>query len=163
MCVLYPQDPSSPRSVQSYSSRENGLDKLPPSRKEPLPQASPTSLASSSSAASPSRSKDPPPVHTHTNASHLTNNFCPPPVQKTRLGTCTRASSRALPSPLAALRFSSPAAKSLVHTNAHTKHTRTLFCSKAYPPSCCQSLTDAHTDSSRLPYPAIFSAFLSFH
>ncbi|KAL0160191.1 hypothetical protein M9458_043916, partial [Cirrhinus mrigala] len=54
-------DPSSPRSVQSYSSRENGLDKLPPSRKEPLPQASPTSLASSSSAASPSRSKEPPP------------------------------------------------------------------------------------------------------
>lgn len=63
MCTAFPQDPSSPRSVQSYSSRENGLDKLPPSRKEPLPQASPTSLASSSSAASPSRSKEPPPVH----------------------------------------------------------------------------------------------------
>uniref|UniRef100_A0AAY4EDN5 Groucho/TLE N-terminal Q-rich domain-containing protein n=1 Tax=Denticeps clupeoides TaxID=299321 RepID=A0AAY4EDN5_9TELE len=60
------QDPSSPRSVQSYSSRENGLDKLPPSRKDAPPQASPTSLASSSSAASPSRSKEPPPVHTHT-------------------------------------------------------------------------------------------------
>uniref|UniRef100_A0AAR2KCI4 Groucho/TLE N-terminal Q-rich domain-containing protein n=1 Tax=Pygocentrus nattereri TaxID=42514 RepID=A0AAR2KCI4_PYGNA len=58
---FFTQDPSSPRSVHSYSSRENGLDKLPPSRKEPLPQASPTSLASSSSAASPSRSKEPPP------------------------------------------------------------------------------------------------------
>uniref|UniRef100_A0A673A2C2 Transducin-like enhancer protein 1 n=1 Tax=Sphaeramia orbicularis TaxID=375764 RepID=A0A673A2C2_9TELE len=53
-------DPSSPRSVQSYSSRENGLDKMPPSRKEGPPQASPTSLASSSSATSPSRSKEPP-------------------------------------------------------------------------------------------------------
>uniref|UniRef100_A0A8C1DV83 TLE family member 2, transcriptional corepressor a n=1 Tax=Cyprinus carpio carpio TaxID=630221 RepID=A0A8C1DV83_CYPCA len=60
--LVVDEDPSSPRSVQSYSSRENGLDKLPPSRKEPLPQASPTSLASSSSAASPSRSKEPPPV-----------------------------------------------------------------------------------------------------
>uniref|UniRef100_A0A671PEW7 Transducin-like enhancer protein 1 n=1 Tax=Sinocyclocheilus anshuiensis TaxID=1608454 RepID=A0A671PEW7_9TELE len=58
--LVVDEDPSSPRSVQSYSSRENGLDKLPPSRKEP--QASPTSLASSSSAASPSRSKEPPPV-----------------------------------------------------------------------------------------------------
>uniref|UniRef100_A0A672PH61 Transducin-like enhancer protein 1 n=1 Tax=Sinocyclocheilus grahami TaxID=75366 RepID=A0A672PH61_SINGR len=57
--LVVDEDPSSPRSVQSYSSRENGLDKLPPSRKEP--QASPTSLASSSSAASPSRSKEPPP------------------------------------------------------------------------------------------------------
>uniref|UniRef100_A0A671VJA0 Transducin-like enhancer protein 1 n=1 Tax=Sparus aurata TaxID=8175 RepID=A0A671VJA0_SPAAU len=55
-------DPSSPRSVQSYSSRENGLDKMPPSRKEGPPQASPTSLASSSSAASPSRGKEPPQV-----------------------------------------------------------------------------------------------------
>ncbi|KAJ3598939.1 hypothetical protein NHX12_032902, partial [Muraenolepis orangiensis] len=53
-------DPSSPRSVQSYSSRENGLDKMPPSRKEGPPQASPTSLASSSSAPSPSRGKEPP-------------------------------------------------------------------------------------------------------
>ncbi|KAG1939714.1 transducin-like enhancer protein 2a [Pimephales promelas] len=59
--LVVDEDPSSPRSVQSYSSRENGLDKLPPSRKEPLPQASPTSLASSSSAASPSRNKEPPP------------------------------------------------------------------------------------------------------
>uniref|UniRef100_A0A672INB4 Transducin-like enhancer protein 1 n=1 Tax=Salarias fasciatus TaxID=181472 RepID=A0A672INB4_SALFA len=53
-------DPSSPRSVQSYSSRENGLDKMPPSRKEGPPHASPTSLASSSSATSPSRGKEPP-------------------------------------------------------------------------------------------------------
>ncbi|XP_058257098.1 transducin-like enhancer protein 2a isoform X3 [Hemibagrus wyckioides] len=59
--LVVDEDPSSPRSVHSYSSRENGLDKLPPSRKEPLPQASPTSLTSSSSSASPSRSKDPPP------------------------------------------------------------------------------------------------------
>uniref|UniRef100_A0A672IQJ2 Transducin-like enhancer protein 1 n=1 Tax=Salarias fasciatus TaxID=181472 RepID=A0A672IQJ2_SALFA len=46
--------------VQSYSSRENGLDKMPPSRKEGPPHASPTSLASSSSATSPSRGKEPP-------------------------------------------------------------------------------------------------------
>uniref|UniRef100_A0A8C5EV35 Transducin-like enhancer protein 1 n=1 Tax=Gouania willdenowi TaxID=441366 RepID=A0A8C5EV35_GOUWI len=52
-------DPSSPHSVQSYSSRENGLDKIPPTRKEGPPQASPTSLASSSSATSPSRGKEP--------------------------------------------------------------------------------------------------------
>ncbi|XP_060797473.1 transducin-like enhancer protein 2a isoform X3 [Neoarius graeffei] len=59
--LVVDEDPSSPRSVHSYSSRENGLDKLPPSRKEPLPQASPTSLTSSSSSASPSRNKEPPP------------------------------------------------------------------------------------------------------
>lgn len=64
-CMFWVQDPSSPRSVQSYSSRENGLDKMPPSRKEGPPQASPTSLASSSSAASPSRGKEPPQVHRH--------------------------------------------------------------------------------------------------
>uniref|UniRef100_A0A3B4WI35 Transducin-like enhancer protein 1 n=1 Tax=Seriola lalandi dorsalis TaxID=1841481 RepID=A0A3B4WI35_SERLL len=58
--LVVDEDPSSPRSVQSYSSRENGLDKMPPSRKEGPPQASPTSLASSSSAASPSRGKEPP-------------------------------------------------------------------------------------------------------
>ncbi|PWA20857.1 hypothetical protein CCH79_00007198 [Gambusia affinis] len=58
--LVVDEDPSSPRSVQSYSSRENGLDKIPPSRKEGPPQASPTSLASSSSAPSPSRGKDPP-------------------------------------------------------------------------------------------------------
>uniref|UniRef100_A0A8C5A998 TLE family member 2, transcriptional corepressor a n=1 Tax=Gadus morhua TaxID=8049 RepID=A0A8C5A998_GADMO len=71
--VLNAQDPSSPRSVQSYSSRENGLDKMPPSRKEAPPQASPTSLASSSSAPSPSRGKEPPQVtwdtHTRTRTS----------------------------------------------------------------------------------------------
>uniref|UniRef100_A0A3P8YMP9 Groucho/TLE N-terminal Q-rich domain-containing protein n=1 Tax=Esox lucius TaxID=8010 RepID=A0A3P8YMP9_ESOLU len=48
LCVPPPQDPSSPRSVHSYSSRENDAP----------PQASPASLASSSSQASPSRSKD---------------------------------------------------------------------------------------------------------
>ncbi|XP_041647078.1 transducin-like enhancer protein 2a isoform X2 [Cheilinus undulatus] len=58
--LVVDEDPSSPRSVQSYSSRENGLDKMPPSRKEGPPQASPTSLASSSSATSPSRGKDAP-------------------------------------------------------------------------------------------------------
>ncbi|KAJ0032417.1 hypothetical protein NQD34_002498 [Periophthalmus magnuspinnatus] len=58
--LVVDEDPSSPRSVQSYSSRENGLDKMPPSRKEGPPQASPTSLASSSSATSPSRGKEPP-------------------------------------------------------------------------------------------------------
>ncbi|XP_030582663.1 transducin-like enhancer protein 2a isoform X5 [Archocentrus centrarchus] len=58
--LVVDEDPSSPRSVQSYSSRENGLDKIPPSRKEGPPQASPTSLASSSSATSPSRGKEPP-------------------------------------------------------------------------------------------------------
>ncbi|XP_036377164.1 transducin-like enhancer protein 2a isoform X1 [Megalops cyprinoides] len=58
--LVVDEDPSSPRSVQSYSSRENGLDKIPASRKEAPPQASPTSLASSSSAASPSRNKEPP-------------------------------------------------------------------------------------------------------
>ncbi|XP_035509549.1 transducin-like enhancer protein 2a [Morone saxatilis] len=61
--LVVDEDPSSPRSVQSYSSRENGLDKMPPSRKEGPPQASPTSLASSSSAASPSRGKEPPQGH----------------------------------------------------------------------------------------------------
>ncbi|TNN59631.1 Transducin-like enhancer protein 1 [Liparis tanakae] len=58
--LVVDEDPSSPRSVQSYSSRENGLDKMPPSRKEGPPQASPASLASSSSAPSPSRGKEPP-------------------------------------------------------------------------------------------------------
>ncbi|NWT70582.1 TLE1 protein, partial [Prunella himalayana] len=49
-------DPSSPHSVHSYSSRENGVEKVPLGRKEPVP-LSPTSMASSSST-SPSRSKD---------------------------------------------------------------------------------------------------------
>ncbi|NXA42661.1 TLE1 protein, partial [Eudromia elegans] len=50
------RDPASPRSVHSYSSRENGAEKAAPGRKE-APPLSPTSLASSSSA-SPSRSRD---------------------------------------------------------------------------------------------------------
>ncbi|NWX94539.1 TLE1 protein, partial [Nothoprocta pentlandii] len=50
------QDPASPRSVHSYSSRENGAEKAAPGRKEAAPP-SPTSLASSSSA-SPSRGRD---------------------------------------------------------------------------------------------------------
>uniref|UniRef100_A0A8B9BHC9 Groucho/TLE N-terminal Q-rich domain-containing protein n=1 Tax=Anser brachyrhynchus TaxID=132585 RepID=A0A8B9BHC9_9AVES len=54
------QDPSSPHSVHSYSSRENGVEKLPLGRKEAVP-LSPTSMASSSST-SPSRSKDVPTV-----------------------------------------------------------------------------------------------------
>ncbi|NXD72018.1 TLE1 protein, partial [Eolophus roseicapillus] len=49
-------DPSSPHSVHSYSSRENGVEKVPLGRKEAAP-LSPTSMASSSSM-SPSRSKD---------------------------------------------------------------------------------------------------------
>ncbi|NWR36469.1 TLE1 protein, partial [Tachuris rubrigastra] len=48
-------DPSSPHSVHSYSSRENGVEKVPLGRKEAMP-LSPTSMASSSS--SPSQSKD---------------------------------------------------------------------------------------------------------
>ncbi|XP_046760583.1 transducin-like enhancer protein 1 isoform X3 [Gallus gallus] len=58
--LVVDEDPSSPHSVHSYSSRENGLEKLPLGRKEPAP-LSPTSMASSSSA-SPSRSKDAPTV-----------------------------------------------------------------------------------------------------
>ncbi|NXF11551.1 TLE1 protein, partial [Smithornis capensis] len=50
------RDPSSPHSVHSYSSRENGVEKVPLGRKEAMP-LSPTSMASSSST-SPSRSKD---------------------------------------------------------------------------------------------------------
>ncbi|KGM00417.1 Transducin-like enhancer protein 1, partial [Charadrius vociferus] len=49
-------DPSSPHSVHSYSSRENGVEKVPLGRKEAVP-LSPTSMASSSST-SPSRGKD---------------------------------------------------------------------------------------------------------
>ncbi|NXG24180.1 TLE1 protein, partial [Grallaria varia] len=54
--LFLPQDPSSPHSVHSYSSRENGVEKVPLGRKEAIP-LSPTSMASSSST-SPSRSKD---------------------------------------------------------------------------------------------------------
>uniref|UniRef100_A0A8D0L731 Groucho/TLE N-terminal Q-rich domain-containing protein n=1 Tax=Sphenodon punctatus TaxID=8508 RepID=A0A8D0L731_SPHPU len=49
-------DPSSPHSVHSFSSRENGMDKVTLQRKEVV-SLSPTSMASPSSA-SPSRSKN---------------------------------------------------------------------------------------------------------
>ncbi|XP_030396707.1 transducin-like enhancer protein 1 isoform X2 [Gopherus evgoodei] len=58
--LVVDEDPSSPHSVHSYSSRENGVDKVPLQRKEAVP-LSPTSMASSSST-SPSRSKDEPTV-----------------------------------------------------------------------------------------------------
>ncbi|NXT19650.1 TLE1 protein, partial [Syrrhaptes paradoxus] len=54
--LVVDEDPSSPHSVHSYSSRENGVEKVPLGRKEAVP-LSPTSMASSSST-SPSRSKD---------------------------------------------------------------------------------------------------------
>ncbi|NXU56689.1 TLE1 protein, partial [Turnix velox] len=58
--LVVDEDPSSPHSVHSYSSRENGVEKVPVGRKETVP-LSPTSMASSSST-SPSRSKDTPVV-----------------------------------------------------------------------------------------------------
>ncbi|XP_014814140.1 PREDICTED: transducin-like enhancer protein 1 isoform X3 [Calidris pugnax] len=58
--LVVDEDPSSPHSVHSYSSRENGVEKVPLGRKEAVP-LSPTSMASSSST-SPSRSKDAPVV-----------------------------------------------------------------------------------------------------
>ncbi|XP_074421759.1 transducin-like enhancer protein 1 isoform X5 [Larus michahellis] len=58
--LVVDEDPSSPHSVHSYSSRENGVEKVPLGRKEAVP-LSPTSMASSSST-SPSRSKDVPVV-----------------------------------------------------------------------------------------------------
>ncbi|XP_032937965.1 transducin-like enhancer protein 1 isoform X2 [Catharus ustulatus] len=58
--LVVDEDPSSPHSVHSYSSRENGVEKVPLGRKEAMP-LSPTSMASSSST-SPSRSKDVPTV-----------------------------------------------------------------------------------------------------
>ncbi|XP_075579788.1 transducin-like enhancer protein 1 isoform X1 [Pelecanus crispus] len=58
--LVVDEDPSSPHSVHSYSSRENGVEKVPLGRKEAVP-LSPTSMASSSST-SPSRSKDVPTV-----------------------------------------------------------------------------------------------------
>ncbi|XP_075300147.1 transducin-like enhancer protein 1 isoform X1 [Opisthocomus hoazin] len=58
--LVVDEDPSSPHSVHSYSSRENGVEKVPLGRKEPVP-LSPTSMASSSST-SPSQSKDAPTV-----------------------------------------------------------------------------------------------------
>uniref|UniRef100_A0A8C5WNV3 Groucho/TLE N-terminal Q-rich domain-containing protein n=1 Tax=Laticauda laticaudata TaxID=8630 RepID=A0A8C5WNV3_LATLA len=51
--LVVDEDPSSPHSVQSFSSRENGVDKATLHRKE-LGHHSPTSMASSSSA-SPTR------------------------------------------------------------------------------------------------------------
>ncbi|XP_010225849.1 PREDICTED: transducin-like enhancer protein 1 [Tinamus guttatus] len=56
--LVVDEDPASPRSVHSYSSRENGAEKAALGRKEAVP-LSPTSMASSSSA-SPSRSRDAP-------------------------------------------------------------------------------------------------------
>ncbi|XP_071583603.1 transducin-like enhancer protein 1 isoform X1 [Heliangelus exortis] len=58
--LVVDEDPSSPHSVHSYSSRENAVEKVPLGRKESVP-LSPTSMASSSST-SPSRSKDAPTV-----------------------------------------------------------------------------------------------------
>ncbi|XP_064030873.1 transducin-like enhancer protein 1 isoform X2 [Pogoniulus pusillus] len=58
--LVVDEDPSSPHSVHSYSSRENGVEKVPVGRKEAVP-LSPTSMASSSST-SPSRGKDVPTV-----------------------------------------------------------------------------------------------------
>ncbi|NXX73791.1 TLE1 protein, partial [Urocolius indicus] len=58
--LVVDEDPSSPHSVHSYSSRENGVEKVPLGRKEAVP-LSPTSMASSSST-SPSQSKDVPTV-----------------------------------------------------------------------------------------------------
>ncbi|KAE8632646.1 hypothetical protein XENTR_v10001611 [Xenopus tropicalis] len=54
--LVVDEDPASPHSVHSYSSRENGVDKPSLQRKDP-PPASPNSMTSSSSV-SPSRSKD---------------------------------------------------------------------------------------------------------
>uniref|UniRef100_A0A6I8PKV9 Groucho/TLE N-terminal Q-rich domain-containing protein n=1 Tax=Ornithorhynchus anatinus TaxID=9258 RepID=A0A6I8PKV9_ORNAN len=57
--LVVDEDPQSPHSVHSYSSRENGLAKGTSQRKEVVP-LSPPSVASSRSA-SPSRTKEPPP------------------------------------------------------------------------------------------------------
>ncbi|PIO41101.1 hypothetical protein AB205_0115360, partial [Aquarana catesbeiana] len=58
--LVVDEDPASPHSVHSYSSRENGVDKTNLQRKDP-PPASPNSMTSSSSV-SPSRGKDLPTV-----------------------------------------------------------------------------------------------------
>ncbi|XP_051495883.1 transducin-like enhancer protein 1 isoform X3 [Apus apus] len=58
--LVVDEDPSSPHSVHSYSSRENAVEKVPLGRKETVP-LSPTSMGSSSST-SPSQSKDAPTV-----------------------------------------------------------------------------------------------------
>ncbi|XP_068959748.1 transducin-like enhancer protein 1 isoform X2 [Petaurus breviceps papuanus] len=58
--LVVDEDPQSPHSVHSYSSRENGLDKTPLPRKEAIPGSPPS--VSSSRSASPARSKDLTPV-----------------------------------------------------------------------------------------------------
>ncbi|XP_063003080.1 transducin-like enhancer protein 1 isoform X2 [Elgaria multicarinata webbii] len=55
--LVVDEDPSSPHSVHSFSSRENGVDKVPLQRKEAV-QLSPTSMASSSSASPTRTAKD---------------------------------------------------------------------------------------------------------
>ncbi|XP_054836229.1 transducin-like enhancer protein 1 isoform X2 [Eublepharis macularius] len=55
--LVVDEDPSSPHSVHSFSSRENGVDKVSLQRKEPV-QLSPTSMASSSSTSPPRTAKD---------------------------------------------------------------------------------------------------------
>uniref|UniRef100_A0A670XNL5 Groucho/TLE N-terminal Q-rich domain-containing protein n=1 Tax=Pseudonaja textilis TaxID=8673 RepID=A0A670XNL5_PSETE len=55
--LVVDEDPSSPHSVQSFSSRENGVDKATLHRKE-LGHHSPTSMASSSSASPTRPTKD---------------------------------------------------------------------------------------------------------
>ncbi|XP_077188260.1 transducin-like enhancer protein 1 isoform X2 [Paroedura picta] len=55
--LVVDEDPSSPHSVHSFSSRENGVDKVSLQRKEPV-QLSPTSMASSSSASPPRIAKE---------------------------------------------------------------------------------------------------------
>ncbi|KAF7237142.1 Transducin-like enhancer protein 1 [Varanus komodoensis] len=55
--LVVDEDPSSPHSVHSYSSRENGVEKLPLQRKEVV-QLSPTSMASSSSVSPTQTTKD---------------------------------------------------------------------------------------------------------
>ncbi|XP_053157822.1 transducin-like enhancer protein 1 isoform X2 [Hemicordylus capensis] len=55
--LVVDEDPSSPHSVHSFSSRENGIEKVSLQRKETV-QLSPTSMASSSSASPPRTTKD---------------------------------------------------------------------------------------------------------
>ncbi|XP_042335590.1 transducin-like enhancer protein 1 isoform X1 [Sceloporus undulatus] len=55
--LVVDEDPSSPHSVHSFSSRENGVEKVPLQRKEMAP-LSPTSMASSGSASPPRSTKD---------------------------------------------------------------------------------------------------------
>uniref|UniRef100_A0A6J0TUV9 Transducin-like enhancer protein 1 isoform X1 n=1 Tax=Pogona vitticeps TaxID=103695 RepID=A0A6J0TUV9_9SAUR len=55
--LVVDEDPASPHSIHSFSSRENGVDKAPLPRKETAP-LSPTSMASSSSASPPRTTKE---------------------------------------------------------------------------------------------------------